>query len=360
MTAPTLEALLRRCARAAEQAFNDAGEIDPMWLVETASGEQQLLVTPIGVPEGLAAHKFKDLLDALMRKKFRDMKVVRYAVAMECWLSRGLGLEPGKLTPEQVERRYAELGHTLGNAPDRQEIMLIEAEDEKEFLSATREIVRSPHGKAYLGKLGAIERPNASGRFLGLLPSQQHARAQKEVLPTPDQMLRRRKIRSSRELPDDVGKVFVTKVPGAPLQIIGRRDPATGELLVGRLFLPSPLDRPLPAGIEVVTGPEAEELIAAVHRVLMQEASKQGLTFQEYAEQQDAARIAGIPPTTEREVELFGRIERAFQAALSGRDSVSESDFYQAAQKTREAVPDATMAEIERAIDWAKIKRKRQ
>jgi hypothetical protein len=170
VSAPTLEALLRRCARMAEQVFNDAGEIDPMWLIETASGEQRLIVTPIVVPDALAAHEYKDQLNAGMRETFREMDVVRYARAMDCWLSRGLGLEPGRLTPEQAELRYAALGYSLENAPDREEIILIEAEDEKEFLSAIRVIIRPSHGKPYLGKLGPIERPNASGRFLGLLP----------------------------------------------------------------------------------------------------------------------------------------------------------------------------------------------
>jgi hypothetical protein len=355
VSAPTLEALLRRCARMAEQVFNDAGEIDPLWLIETADGEQRLIVTPIVAPDGLAAHEYKDWLDAKMRETFREMDVVRYARAMDCWLSRGLGLEPGRLTPEQAELRYAALGYSLENASDREEIILIEAEDEKEFLSAIRVIIRPSHGKPYLGKLGPIERPNASGRFLGLLSNQQHARAQKEALPTPDRMLPRR-IRSSRELPDDVGRVFVTNVPGAPLQVLGRRDPTTGELCVGRVGLPR-ADVPSPPGIEVVTGPEAEELIAAVHQRLMREASEQGLTVEEYMRREGEAQRASLQPKTERDVERYGRIERAYQAALAGRDPefVPSLDVQRAIE---EAVPDATMDEIKKALIWAESKDK--
>jgi hypothetical protein len=41
--------------------------------------------------------------------------------------------------------------------------------------------------------------------------------------------------RSSDELPDDEGTVFVTNVPDAPFQIVGRRG-STGELFVGSLM----------------------------------------------------------------------------------------------------------------------------
>src|SRR5262249_33119420 len=39
-------------------------------------------------------------------------------------------------------------------------------------------------------------------------------------------------VRYSSELRDDEGRVFVTDVPGSPFQIMGRRDPRTGELCV--------------------------------------------------------------------------------------------------------------------------------
>jgi hypothetical protein len=341
VTAPTLEALLRRCSKMAERVFNDAGEIDPMWLIETAGGEQRLIVTPIVVPDGLAAHKYKDQLSAKMRETFREMDVVRYAVAMECWASPGLK----EVTQEEAQQRYAALGYTLANAPDRQELMLVEAEDEKEFLTAMREVVRPSRGKPYLGKLGAIERPESPvGRFLGLLPSQQHAQALKEVPPG------RRRIRSSSELPDEVGKVFVTNVPGAPLQVLGRRDPTNGELCVGKVFLPDVRHAPPPPGTKIVTGPEAEELILAVHQRLMRGALQKGLTF-------EASQMASWQPKTEREVERYSRIERAYRAALAGRDIL---EIQRAIQKVMKAVPDATVDEIERALNWAESRKERQ
>ena len=82
MKAPSLEALLRRISRMAEQHFNRVGDIDPIWLVETASGEQNLIVSPIVAPDVLAAHDYKDRLAAKMRETFRKLDVVRYGQAV--------------------------------------------------------------------------------------------------------------------------------------------------------------------------------------------------------------------------------------------------------------------------------------
>src|SRR5262245_11814696 len=83
--------------------------------------------------------------------------------------------------------------------------------------------------------------------------------------------------------------MFVTAVPDAPIQLVGRRDPETGELCVGgalgppRKDIPAPSGDDLPSYIEVVTGPEAERLILSVHRWLNERVEAEGLTFDEYA-----------------------------------------------------------------------------
>src|SRR5260221_14703869 len=84
-----------------------------------------------------------------------------------------------------------------------------------------------------------------------------------------------RRPRSSDELPDDEGTVFVTNVPDAPFQIVGRRGP-TGELFVGRLMMPrdgrttmSPEELARsPVRVEVVAGEEGQKLISDVARWL--------------------------------------------------------------------------------------------
>jgi len=77
-------------------------------------------------------------------------------------------------------------------------------------------------------------------------------------------------VRYSSELRDDEGRVFVTDVPGSPFQIMGRRDPRTGELCVSRWACVAyeehraALDNlECPPPFEVVTGPEANDLINA-------------------------------------------------------------------------------------------------
>jgi len=165
--------------------------------------------------------------------------------------------------------------------------VLFEAEDGTEVLTAFRDIVRPAHGKPYLGKLGAIERPRGLyGRWLGLLPSKGHAEALRERPQHNSTLLPR--IRNSNELPDDVGRVFVTAVPDAPIQLVGRRDPETGELCVvgalgpPRKDIPAPSGDDLPSYIEVVTGPEAERLILSVHRWLTERAEAEGLTIEQF------------------------------------------------------------------------------
>ncbi len=76
-------------------------------------------------------------------------------------------------------------------------------------------------------------------------------------------------IRISSDLPDDEGRVFVTAVHGAPFQVLGRRG-RDGHLYVADLMVAGPSASSLEKtaagsrklGAEIVTGKEAEDLIA--------------------------------------------------------------------------------------------------
>lgn len=269
-----LDAFLRRMSRIAEQQFNRVGEIDPIWLVESANGEQRVIVSPITAPSGLAGAAYKDALGEKMREIFAEHDVARYARAMECWIA-----PLGGNTDEQVAQRYAALGYSLENHPQRREIVLLEADDASEFLQAKRAIIRPPHGRPYLD---------------ALLPSEQGARRDAPPSPAMPRLLPDRggassalpRVRSSSELPDDAGRVFITNVPDAPLQVMGRRDPATGELCVSRWRYRRPGDpdpdlSKAPAFIEIVTGSEAEWLIFALQSRFTAQADAQGLTSEE-------------------------------------------------------------------------------
>lgn len=142
-----LDALVRRASRIAELQFKKRGAVTAFWLVEKADGTQEIIVSPI--PEGGRA---KDEMLAALSEFFRTRGVWRYACALESWVSpdNGRNCRPS-------------------DDPEREEIVLILAEDGREFCGGWREIIRSPAG-ARLGKLEIdprIERP--TGRFLGLL-----------------------------------------------------------------------------------------------------------------------------------------------------------------------------------------------
>jgi hypothetical protein len=237
MTVP-LSALLRRASRMAEQMFEETGQIDMFWLVERSNGEQEVIVSPMVLPPGTPANEAKLQLAEYLREFFREHDVVRYAHAAEAW------------TVQEDEPATG----PLASHPQRREIVVLDADDGCECIVAMRDIIRPQHGKPYLAKMGTIERTERpTGRLMNLL---------NDVKPTS-------------ELADDEGTVFVTDVPGAPFQVLGRRGP-TGELFVGSVLTASrkPINEQTcrefstatAVKVEIVTGPEAERLIAGVKR----------------------------------------------------------------------------------------------
>jgi hypothetical protein len=249
-----LDAMIRRASRIAEGLFDKTGGLPSFYLVENAAGQQQRIVAPIVFPEGMHPAKFKSRYARDLRKRFREQGVVRYVHVTEAWTA--------DQNDRAAEAWMAEHG-TWEDYPNRGEVVAISAQDRNEFLCAKRDIVRPAGGKPYLGKLSDIERATRpEGRLVNMLSDDDD-------------------IRYSSELADDEGAVFVAHVPNAPLLIFGRRDPATGELCVGRVcnknesgLTAAELEKRLnkdnarKRGIEVVTGPEAEQLIARVQRKL--------------------------------------------------------------------------------------------
>lgn len=223
-----LEAMLRRASRMAEQMFAAQGNVDTFWLVEAAGGEQRTLVTPMAPPPGCDPAQFKRELIDKVREYFATYEVVRYASALEGWIRR------------DPDRPAVDASTAAG------ELVVINADDGERHLRATREIIRPENGKPYLAALSKIEAAEGGGRMDVFAP------------------------RSSSDLPDDEGTVFVTNVPGAPFQVLGRRG-KTRELFVGGTFEPDgdfkeKISEAHEHGFEVVTGPEAERLIRGVQR----------------------------------------------------------------------------------------------
>jgi hypothetical protein len=166
-----LEALIRRVSRTAEHVFARNGEIDLFFLGHVPDRPDVMMVMPIVASTPLEMHAVKNLIAAKVREKFAEHGVTSFAMAAEAWGAE-LG-EPsavGEFTAQHAER-YGALGHTLANAPDRVELVLIQAYDGTRFLQAQRDIIRPASGAPYLGKLSKIEQPEVTGgRWLDLLP----------------------------------------------------------------------------------------------------------------------------------------------------------------------------------------------
>jgi hypothetical protein len=191
-----------RVSRITEKRFDETGEVDPSWALVTAGGQTQLVVMSFPATiEDPYGDKIMKAGVAFMRDYFKEHDVVRYAFVAEAW------------------RRTESRPVRPNRDPNCTEVVILITEDCHGAITASREIVRAANGKPYLGNLELGDGTPAPGysRFGNLLYQ--------------------RRPRSSSELPDDKGTVFITNVPDAPFQIIGRRGP-TGELFVGRLTIP--------------------------------------------------------------------------------------------------------------------------
>ena len=230
--APSLEALCCRLSKEAESMFDRDGELlGILFLVEAPRRGQRRICAPVFSDE----HK-KEVFKAL-RRDFARWGVTRYAFAAESWRS------------ENGEKK----GLRPSEDPERREIVCVGATDGRSGIAGMRDIHRPQYGKPSLGKLELgpeTQGLETQGRLFALLH------------PRP-----------SSELPDDEGTVFVTNVPGSSIQALGRRDPTTGELCVYATIRAQrddapPFDEacrePARRGVEIVTGPEAEDLIRRI------------------------------------------------------------------------------------------------
>ena len=127
----SLDALLRRASRIAEQQFNKKrGTLDTFMLVEMADGKQEII---------FYRTQGKDALAEL----FRANRVQRYVVAIKGWIR-------DKLTPA-----------------DGSESIVLIGEGGDDACWSFRDIIRTSNG-AFLGKLGPIDRPtHAEAPFFG-------------------------------------------------------------------------------------------------------------------------------------------------------------------------------------------------
>jgi hypothetical protein len=234
----TLDAFLRRVARDVEKEFNKTGKVLQQWVAQDAEGK----ITHFGAIWNPAlsdeeASKHMHALSNDVRDKLAELGAVRYAHVAEAWCVANDG------------------GPRPRIHPNRCEIVIVEANDGDRSLTMRYDIIRPVRGKPYLDKPEML--PGlSSGRLADML---------------------RPAVRLSDELKDDEGTIFVTAAPGAPFQVLGRRH--NGKLYVAGRFgeeekhkrglaegikeLAQSCSKETGVAVEVVTGLEAEELIAA-------------------------------------------------------------------------------------------------
>ena len=146
-----------------------------------------------------------------------------------------------------------------------------------------RKIVRPKGRKPYLDKLEVRDGAEMLGRFCGLLLPDYAAMTgdqliaalsvhkPHEALVLTQEIWRRLRqgepaLRYSRDLPEAEGDVFIARVPGVPIAVVGCRDPGNGELCVGGVG-PDLNAKQLAEAetcCEMVTGQEAARLISLI------------------------------------------------------------------------------------------------
>ena len=140
-----------------DKRFKNTGRILPMWHAETAT-ETLIIVGPLSKDS-------KDATVAALAEIFREEKVLRYLFIDEAWMVTK-PQESGGFTPAEVERMRK---HGVSERPDRQEVIMINAEDKDIAMVGMRDIIRPAKGKARLGPLQVDTSHEMQSRWFGLL-----------------------------------------------------------------------------------------------------------------------------------------------------------------------------------------------
>jgi hypothetical protein len=138
-------------------------------------------------------------------------------------------------------------------------------------------------------------------------------------------------LRSSSELADDEGRVFLAYAPPRTLMVMGRRDPRNGDLCVSRYAWKLP-EVPWPgpdAPCERITGPEAERLLDAVEHWI---ASQQNSRRERAKMTQQSRRQLLMKAVRDAAIELARRGEQYLPAAMPDEPVIMASRIESAAE----------------------------
>lgn len=157
MTSPfkTLEDFIRHGADFAASTFNDAGQLEPMWICETKTGD--MIIVGGEMPPHIGNDR--DRLAAILKAAFRAHGVVRYVFMTEAWSYEG------KEMPASIAA-----GASIESHPDRNEVISLVAEEPGKHLMGVMHILRPEHGRAKLTDFKLFDHGGkVEGRFTGLL-----------------------------------------------------------------------------------------------------------------------------------------------------------------------------------------------
>jgi len=79
-----LDAMVRRASRMAEQMFDEEGEIDMFWVIDTPAGIINVL-SPIFAKSVTESREHKDAINEAMRELLREHEATRYVRVAEAW-----------------------------------------------------------------------------------------------------------------------------------------------------------------------------------------------------------------------------------------------------------------------------------
>jgi hypothetical protein len=152
-----LDKLVQLAIEHAERVLigNPGASIMPSFVIESANGEMAIIATP------WSSERDKDITVFALRATMRKGGAVRYSFISEAWMATA---KPGQ---EKLARLPA--GEMPSQRPDRIEVVIISASDDKEVRSAMLRIIRGEGGTVIKLVRDRAEAKHVEGRFADLL-----------------------------------------------------------------------------------------------------------------------------------------------------------------------------------------------
>lgn len=149
-----LHALITTADKIASVLFVSTGSFRATWHSVTDTGEHRIVPSPMAD---------KEMSVRLMRAYFRVHRVVRYVFIDEAWSVM--------VPPDTSKAEISNLMRQgLSEHPDRVEMLMYQAEDQRGELTGHRVITRPSGTWPRLGPLEVWRPQSSEGRMVGLLP----------------------------------------------------------------------------------------------------------------------------------------------------------------------------------------------